>query len=59
MIRQPSHHSDSRDPGVLARAWAIRVLFRWLRHGDAQRSSRKEQEDRQSKTGQMETHGFR
>ena len=34
MIRQPSHHSDSRDPGVLARAWAIRVLFRWLRHGE-------------------------
>lgn len=34
MIRQPSHHSDSRDPGVLARAWAIRALFRWLRHGE-------------------------
>ena len=32
--QQPSHHSDSRDPGVLARAWAIRVLFRWLRHGE-------------------------
>lgn len=34
MNRQPSHHSDSRDPGVLARAWAIRILFRWLRHGE-------------------------
>lgn len=31
---QPTPHSDSRDPGVIARAWAIRILFRWLRHGE-------------------------
>ena len=31
---QPTPHSDSKAPGVLARAWAIRILFRWLRHGE-------------------------
>ncbi len=33
-IHQPTPHSDSKAPGVLARAWAIRILFRWLRHGE-------------------------
>ena len=33
---EPSPDTESRgaDPGVLARVWAIRILFRWLRHGE-------------------------
>lgn len=33
-FHQPTPHSDSNDLGVVARAWAVRILFRWLKNGE-------------------------